>query len=44
MMFLDPIIGRFSDDLAIDLGTANTPCLCKRKGCRGQRTLYGSSK
>ncbi len=31
-MFLDPIIGRFSDDLAIDLGTANTLVCAKGKG------------
>jgi rod shape-determining protein MreB len=31
-MFLDSIIGRFSDDLAIDLGTANTLVCAKGKG------------
>ena len=31
-MFLDLIIGRFSDDLAIDLGTANTLVCAKGKG------------
>ncbi len=31
-MFLDPIIGMFSNDLAIDLGTANTLVYAKGKG------------
>ena len=31
-MFLDPIFGLFSDDLAIDLGTANTLVYVKGKG------------
>ncbi|PIR17345.1 MAG: rod shape-determining protein [Deltaproteobacteria bacterium CG11_big_fil_rev_8_21_14_0_20_49_13] len=31
-MFLDPIIGLFSNDLAIDLGTANTLVYAKGKG------------
>ncbi len=31
-MFLDPIIGLFSNDLAIDLGTANTLIYAKGKG------------
>ncbi len=31
-MLLDPIIGRFSNDLAIDLGTANTLVCLKGKG------------
>jgi len=32
IMFLDPIIGIFSNDLAIDLGTANTLVYAKGKG------------
>lgn len=31
-MFLDPVIGLFSNDLAIDLGTANTLVYAKGKG------------
>ncbi|MGC2434962.1 MAG: rod shape-determining protein, partial [Desulfobaccales bacterium] len=31
-MFLDPILGWFSNDLAIDLGTANTLVYVKGKG------------
>ena len=31
-MFLDPILGKFSHDLAIDLGTANTLIYVKGKG------------
>ena len=31
-MFLDPILGRFSQDMAIDLGTANTLVFVKGKG------------
>ena len=31
-MFLDPILGIFSNDLAIDLGTANTLVYVKGKG------------
>jgi len=31
-MFLDPILGVFSNDLAIDLGTANTLVYVKGKG------------
>src|SRR5512144_1072302 len=31
-MFLDPILGWFSNDLAIDLGTANTLVYVKNKG------------
>jgi len=31
-MFLDPIVGMFSNDLAIDLGTANTLVYAKGKG------------
>ncbi|HUU79919.1 MAG TPA: rod shape-determining protein, partial [Acidobacteriota bacterium] len=31
-MFLDPILGLFSNDLAIDLGTANTCVYVKGKG------------
>ena len=31
-MFLDPIFGLFSNDLAIDLGTANTLVYVKGKG------------
>jgi rod shape-determining protein MreB len=31
-MLLDPILGRFSNDLAIDLGTANTLVCVKGKG------------
>jgi rod shape-determining protein MreB len=31
-MFLDPILGLFSNDLAIDLGTANTLVYMKGKG------------
>jgi rod shape-determining protein MreB len=31
-MFLDPILGRFSQDMAIDLGTANTLVYVKGKG------------
>jgi rod shape-determining protein MreB len=31
-MFLDPIVGLFSNDLAIDLGTANTLVYAKGKG------------
>jgi len=32
IMLLDPILGRFSNDLAIDLGTANTLVCAKGKG------------
>src|SRR3990172_10995862 len=31
-MFLDPLLGLFSNDLAIDLGTANTLVYVKGKG------------
>src|SRR3989338_3412218 len=31
-MFLDPVIGMFSNDLAIDLGTANTLVYVKGRG------------
>jgi len=31
-MLLDPILGLFSDDLAIDLGTANTLVYLKGRG------------
>ncbi len=31
-MFLDPVLGWFSNDLAIDLGTANTLVYVKGKG------------
>ena len=31
-MFLDPLLGVFSNDLAIDLGTANTLVYVKGKG------------
>ena len=31
-MFLDPLLGIFSNDLAIDLGTANTLVYVKGKG------------
>jgi len=31
-MLLDYILGKFSNDLAIDLGTANTNCYVKDKG------------
>ncbi len=31
-MILDPILGWFSNDLAIDLGTANTVVFAKGKG------------
>ena len=31
-MFLNSILGRFSNDLAIDLGTANTLVYVKGKG------------
>ena len=31
-MLLDPILGLFSNDLAIDLGTANTCVYVKGKG------------
>ena len=31
-MFLDPLLGRFSKDLAIDLGTANTLVYVRGRG------------
>ena len=31
-MLLDPVLGLFSNDLAIDLGTANTLVYVKGKG------------
>ena len=31
-MFLDPILGIFSNDLAVDLGTANTLVYVKGRG------------
>ncbi|MBF8251604.1 MAG: rod shape-determining protein, partial [Deltaproteobacteria bacterium] len=31
-MFIDSLLGRFSNDLAIDLGTANTLIYVKGKG------------
>ena len=31
-MFIDKLFGMFSKDMAIDLGTANTLSLCKRRG------------
>ena len=40
-MFLDPLLGIFSNDLAIDLGTANTLVYVKGKGIVLERTLGG---
>ena len=37
-MFLDPILGWFSNDLAIDLGTANTLVYVKGSGHGSKRS------
>ena len=41
-MILDSILKRFSNDLAIDLGTANTLVYSKGRGDSVQRTIGGS--